>query len=1453
MAAGKRYSAGRIFLQVVPSFHNLQNDIQREVGKANRGAEKQQEEIGKKNAEAQERGAAKVRTKSRDQQLREEEKAQARRIAQFQRFTQMYLGEVVKEDKRVTQERDRAENERRRISKKLLDLDIRDTAAALKEKARLEEAHRREQERADERSEARRAQIRRRRAAERLKDLRAADAERRRLAGGAAGGNIRRATQGAADSIGVIDIDANTSKAKRRMAALREELQSISANIGVDLDATTAMGRIKLIQKELFKLSHNDAEIDVNVNATAALLALKRVEQQIDQINRKKATSGFLGMFGGLTGGADQGANSFRIFNYRVLALVTLLPALPPLLATSGAALGAIGTAAIGGAAGLGVMILGFTGLQDAISAMSEVQDAQAKDSLASSKSIRTAGKAVRDAEQGVAQAKEQAARAAEDSARRIADAEQNLADSQRDATKAQKDLALARRQAQADQAALADRIKGGQLDERQALIDLFNAQVDYNAAMADGGATNLEREQASIQLERARLAIKGIRDENAKMKQEAKRPISQDPNVVAAQDNVQRANKQVADARQQVADARKDALQSQADSARAVRDAGERLSDAQIAQQEAITKTADIGSAAVNKLNIAMGKLGPEGQAFARFIFGLQDDFLSLRNLAAAGFLPELQTAITDLIKVYGPSFRDFIRVMADAVGRFFTAFGKALQSPIMKTFFETMAKYAPIFFQQWGDLFINVMKIVAGVATAFAPFAKDFMDWLVDLTGAWADWAGELAGSKGFNDFLDYVKKEGPKVLQLIQDIFIIALNIGKGMADTPIFDALVGLFTFLASLDPKVIASIFTAIISFAMASQIAAGINALAISIGFLLTSAIGPWVAGLLIVGGALVYLYNTNETFRIFVDKVWTAVQQYFAAFLDWIQTSFIPWWTGTAMPIITSVFTAIGKFALWLWDTVLYPTFYVIGQFAVKMFTIIKLAWENILWPAIKVLATVIGWLWTNVFSPIFGKIGEVVKIAFTGMVWVWDNILAPMFDTIIHLLEGDFVGAWQSALDAIGGIWRGLQKLAAVPVNFVIDTVLNNGLFKAFNAVMEFLGLGLRIPKLDLINVPADPYRGPKSVSGKNKTMWDTGGYTGAGAKYDVAGVVHRDEFVLRKEAVGALRGSIGLQGLDYMNRTGRLPGYAIGGMVKPVNASPRFPWGHYPSGKVHRALDLPVPIGTPVVSPFSGYVIKDGWDSSGFGTHVRIAADNGTFWILGHLLREIVSVGQRVLGGTPVGQSGNSGRSTGPHLHVEGRTSPYDPGSAFNFTAAFNGGVTRTPPAGRAGQDLPWWADAPLSMLEGIVKTGVGLIPAPGIFGQMLRGVPDKMFDMVRVYLGDFLGDGELDDVSGAGGKYVWNGHEVGDNGTQMFDNGGLLQPGVTQVLNMTGRPEPVFTAEQFARGAGGGAGGALVGTYAPTFNQSDMTPDDVMDEFVHTLTRVEHGGKYAGRTF
>ena len=82
-------------------------------------------------------------------------------------------------------------------------------------------------------------------------------------------------------------------------------------------------------------------------------------------------------------------------------------------------------------------------------------------------------------------------------------------------------------------------------------------------------------------------------------------------------------------------------------------------------------------------------------------------------------------------------------------------------------------------------------------------------------------------------------------------------------------------------------------------------------------------------------------------------------------------------------------------------------------------------------------------------------------------------------------------------------------------------------------------------------------------------------------------------------------------------------------------------------------HRGIDIGCPVGTPMYSPGAGTVYEHKGDGS-FGLNVAIAHDDGYYSIMAHMSNPIVKPGDIVKPGQLIGYSGNTGLSTGPHVH-------------------------------------------------------------------------------------------------------------------------------------------------------------------------------------------------------
>lgn len=103
-----------------------------------------------------------------------------------------------------------------------------------------------------------------------------------------------------------------------------------------------------------------------------------------------------------------------------------------------------------------------------------------------------------------------------------------------------------------------------------------------------------------------------------------------------------------------------------------------------------------------------------------------------------------------------------------------------------------------------------------------------------------------------------------------------------------------------------------------------------------------------------------------------------------------------------------------------------------------------------------------------------------------------------------------------------------------------------------------------------------------------------------------------------------------------------------------------------------RLHRGVDLHLHIGDSVVAAYPGKVVVSKYNRRGYGNYVMIEHANGTRTLYGHLQKRLVEVGAIVEGGQLIGKGGNTGRSSGPHLHFEIRYGEVniDPATVFDF---------------------------------------------------------------------------------------------------------------------------------------------------------------------------------------
>nr|WP_254785424.1 M23 family metallopeptidase [Arthrobacter sp. ok362] len=204
-----------------------------------------------------------------------------------------------------------------------------------------------------------------------------------------------------------------------------------------------------------------------------------------------------------------------------------------------------------------------------------------------------------------------------------------------------------------------------------------------------------------------------------------------------------------------------------------------------------------------------------------------------------------------------------------------------------------------------------------------------------------------------------------------------------------------------------------------------------------------------------------------------------------------------------------------------------------------------------------------------------------------------------------------------------------------------------------------------------------------------------------------------------------------------------------------------------------RVHKGVDFAAGVGTPVFATENGRV---SWSGPGVksgnvwgGNEIHIDGQSGIQEWFAHLSQMAVKVGDMVRAGQQIGLSGNTGITSGPHLHF-GTFAGGWPNDVNPLNYLSGAGV----PSGGGFNPLA-------GIIDGLLSTFRDAFPAGGFIADMAIGVGKKLFS------------GVTDLITGGHGSAA---------GPALYDLGGVLPPGVSQVVNRTGKPEAILNPQQWA---------------------------------------------------
>ena len=374
------------------------------------------------------------------------------------------------------------------------------------------------------------------------------------------------------------------------------------------------------------------------------------------------------------------------------------------------------------------------------------------------------------------------------------------------------------------------------------------------------------------------------------------------------------------------------------------------------------------------------------------------------------------------------------------------------------------------------------------------------------------------------------------------------------------------------------------------------------------------SPIGLIVTAITALVGALTWFFTQTELgktiwaeFTRFLGEAWTNISGFFtAAWVNVIQPTFQaigaiavwlyetilkPVFDGIAavvgfvagliklnFDLTVNAFRLVGAIANWLWVNALQPAFNAIGQG-------IAFLWTTFVQPYFNLIGGIFQWVWVNIISPIVGWIGDGLQVLGLGFKVLYESFVKPAWDGISGALQAgwswidqyvftpfkmgiDLIArGFEVAKAAIEKTWDGIRKAAAVPINFVLGTVWNDGLRSFWNDVVGTLGLNdMKLAAAPLVKFASGGVL-PGYTPGRDVHEF----YSPTGGRLALSG----GEAIMRPEFTRAVGGPAGVARLNAMARNGGLA-FKDGGVFDQIGQLGGDIWTTV-TGAVGRAMEF------------------------------------------------------------------------------------------------------------------------------------------------------------------------------------------------------------------------------------------------------------------------------------
>lgn len=409
---------------------------------------------------------------------------------------------------------------------------------------------------------------------------------------------------------------------------------------------------------------------------------------------------------------------------------------------------------------------------------------------------------------------------------------------------------------------------------------------------------------------------------------------------------------------------------------------------------------------------------------------------------------------------------------------------------------------------------------------------------------------------------------------------------------------------------------------------------------------------------------------------------------------------------------------------------------------------------WEKIVWPWLKSLpGKMWGFIkdhWDDLLLAFLRFIRDLVSQITGAFLDKARDFFTNLPETLFKLISKGWqagiakplAGLFRDLVDGLGDIWSGLERKFATPVNWIIDHVINP-LIHAVESLMHVFDKSFNIPDVKNINIPsnspaASSPTGPHTGGTQNVASGGVlPGYTPGRDVHTFtspsAGILNLSggEAIMRPEWVRLVGGK---SVVDEMNERAKrgISHFAAGGLFRPVSGGPVSSVHDQSTG--FPAVDIGVPVGSRVAAGASGLVTRSyditGYEprrvgpQDGYRSYGRVMYLNhgGFSTLYAHLSQRGKSAGAHVAGGELIGLSGNTGNTTGPHLHFGAQG--ISPLAFMGGSTAYTGNVGSAGPGGGPVAIFDVLKEAKKAF--GAIGSGLGNVPGGGMFGSLAKGV-------------------------------------------------------------------------------------------------------------------------------